>query len=602
MAVNYVKGQILSGILERDGLDISIANANVGINTITPTVALDVNGNIQANNLSIANNISANTANITGNVIVGNISTAGNVATGNLLTDNLLYANGVPWDLEKPAGNTTEIQFNDNGDFGANVNFTFDATGNLLTVNATANIANVNVAGNVVGGNILTTGLISATGNLTAGNVGTDGNVYGNNLYGTGIVSATGNVVGGNIQTVGQVSATGNISTSSFYFGNGFYMSGVANADTASKLVNGTSNVNIPTPNGNVTIGVGGTGNVLVVATTGSYVTGVISASGTITGGNVDTAGTISATGTVTGGNLATGGTISATGNATAGNVLTSGIVSSTGNVIGGNVLFGSGIVSGTGNIYAGTIFANIAGNIDAAGNVNEVQYNGTGDILAASAGFTFDPVGNVLTVNGNISGANLSTSGTVSATANVIGGNVNTGGAVSATGNVVGGNLITTGAVSATSANLANLHLANTTITTDGTIGNVVLQPTGVGIVYVNTTTGIAVPVGNTDQRPSPATTGTVRFNSTLGRLEVYDGTEWDAVVAGVTNQILYGNGSTITFTLNRSTTTAAALVMLNGITQVPDQAYSMVPNPSANLVFTEAPQTSDVIDIRFL
>jgi hypothetical protein len=26
------------------------------------------------------------------------------------------------------------------------------------------------------------------------------------------------------------------------------------------------------------------------------------------------------------------------------------------------------------------------------------------------------------------------------------------------------------------------------------------------------------------------------------------------------------------------------------------------MVPSPSANLVFTEAPETSDVIDIRFL
>jgi hypothetical protein len=34
MAVNYVKGQILSSILERDGIDISIANANVGINTM----------------------------------------------------------------------------------------------------------------------------------------------------------------------------------------------------------------------------------------------------------------------------------------------------------------------------------------------------------------------------------------------------------------------------------------------------------------------------------------------------------------------------------------------------------------------------------------
>jgi hypothetical protein len=68
------------------------------------------------------------------------------------------------------------------------------------------------------------------------------------------------------------------------------------------------------------------------------------------------------------------------------------------------------------------------------------------------------------------------------------------------------------------------------------------------------------------------------------------------------VTNQTLYGNSVATAFTLNRSTTTAAALIMLNGITQVPDQSYAMVPNPSANLVFSEAPETGDVIDIRFL
>jgi hypothetical protein len=148
----------------------------------------------------------------------------------------------------------------------------------------------------------------------------------------------------------------------------------------------------------------------------------------------------------------------------------------------------------------------------------------------------------------------------------------------------------------------IGNLSISNTTITTDGTVANIYIQPTGNGIVSINTTTGLVLPVGNTDQRPSPGATGTVRFNSTLGRLEVYDGTEWDAVVAGVTNQVLYGDGSTAIFTLDRSTTTAAVLVMLNGITQVPDQAYAMAPNPSANLVFTESPSTSDVIDIRFL
>jgi hypothetical protein len=47
---------------------------------------------------------------------------------------------------------------------------------------------------------------------------------------------------------------------------------------------------------------------------------------------------------------------------------------------------------------------------------------------------------------------------------------------------------------------------------------------------------------------------------------------------------------------------TSAAALIMLNGVTQVPGTAYNISPNPSVNLIFTEAPAVSDVIDIRFL
>jgi hypothetical protein len=134
---------------------------------------------------------------------------------------------------------------------------------------------------------------------------------------------------------------------------------------------------------------------------------------------------------------------------------------------------------------------------------------------------------------------------------------------------------------------------LANATIT---------LQPTGTGLVTIDTTTGLVLPTGNTAQRPSPGATGTVRFNTTTSLLEVYNGNAWASTSQSVTNQTLNGDGSTATFTLNRSTTTAAVLVMLNGITQVPNQAYAMSPSPSANLVFTEAPSTSDLIDIRFL
>lgn len=64
MAVNYVKGQILSSILERDGIDISIANANVGINTASPASALEVDGTITVGNITIPS---------TGNISAGNV-------------------------------------------------------------------------------------------------------------------------------------------------------------------------------------------------------------------------------------------------------------------------------------------------------------------------------------------------------------------------------------------------------------------------------------------------------------------------------------------------------------------------------------------------
>jgi hypothetical protein len=133
------------------------------------------------------------------------------------------------------------------------------------------------------------------------------------------------------------------------------------------------------------------------------------------------------------------------------------------------------------------------------------------------------------------------------------------------------------------------NTATAASTLTVNGNIaagnvlvGNIVISNVGnvsVGNVNIN---NLADPVANTDA----ATKAYV--DQSVGNL--------------VTNQILNGDGSTTTFTLDRSTTTAAVLVILNGITQVPGQAYNMTPSPSSNLVFSEAPGTGDVIDVRFL
>ena len=115
------------------------------------------------------------------------------------------------------------------------------------------------------------------------------------------VISAVGNITGGNLLTGGLVSATGNVTSAgnvsgTYLLGNVFYATGIS----ASKIYNGTSEANIGTSGGNANISIGGISNVVVFATTGEYVTGVVSASGNITGGNLLTGGLVSATGNVT--------------------------------------------------------------------------------------------------------------------------------------------------------------------------------------------------------------------------------------------------------------------------------------------------------------
>jgi hypothetical protein len=146
---------------------------------------------------------------------------------------------------------------------------------------------------------------------------------------------------------------------------------------------------------------------------------------------------------------------------------------------------------------------------------------------------------------------------------------------------------------------NLGNITFSNTTISTSQATGNITLLPTSNSTVIISATSGLVLPVGNITQRPNPATTGTVRFNTETVRVEVYDGAEWDSIASGVTNQILYGDNSNTIFTLDRVTTAAAALVALNGVLQVPSLSYTVAGNL---ITFVQAPAISDIIDVRFL
>ena len=148
------------------------------------------------------------------------------------------------------------------------------AIGNAATVGTT-----MTVTGNSAGGNLTTSGQVSAIGNITGGNVITASLVQGASL------SATANVQAGNLRTAGQVSATGNITSAaniagSFILGNGSQLTGLSLGVSVTKIENGTSEGVINVPNGNVAFTVAGVANVVVLTTGTAFFAGNVSTIG----------------------------------------------------------------------------------------------------------------------------------------------------------------------------------------------------------------------------------------------------------------------------------------------------------------------------------
>jgi hypothetical protein len=133
---------------------------------------------------------------------------------------------------------------------------------------------------------------------------------------------------------------------------------------------------------------------------------------------------------------------------------------------------------------------------------------------------------------------------------------------------------------------------------------GNTALIPGATFAVRSNDS--LLLPVGTTAQRPSSTGNvdiqGMLRYSTSQNNLEWYNGTAWQTPGASTTiiqDQQINGDGATTTFTVNNATTTNATIVSVNGVLQLPTISYAMV---GANIVFTEAPATGDVIDVRSL
>ena len=130
----------------------------------------------------------------------------------------------------------------------------------------------------------------------------------------------------------------------------------------------------------------------------------------------------------------------------------------------------------------------------------------------------------------------------------------------------------------------------------------------TGAKLV-INSTDAILIPAGTQAQRPGTsgygtAVAGMIRYNKDNGFLEWYNGSAWQTaqtnVITIATDQQFTGNGAQTVWGLSQSTTTAGTIVSINGVVQIPTLAYSVT--GGTVLTFTEAPASTDVIDVRIL
>jgi hypothetical protein len=156
-----------------------------------------------------------------------------------------------------------------------------------------------------------------------------------------------------------------------------------------------------------------------------------------------------------------------------------------------------------------------------------------------------------------------------------------------------IGNAIPSTGAFTTLTANVANLviatigdmQFANSTITTSN-------------VLVINSNTALQVPVGSTVDRPG-GVNGMIRYNTDTPALEYYNGTIWVPVTNTVTDQQITGDGVNATFTLDQQASTVGVIVSINGTLQHPVSAYTI---SGDQITFTQTPEDTDIIDVRFL
>ena len=439
----------------------------------------DANANIYANNFS------GNTITIAGTGVsnignVGNLRITGGTSGYVLRTDG---AGNLSWISPSSAagGADTQVLFNDGGSSNGNSSLTFSkitgllTTGNLTTTNDVIIGGNLTVSGATEYFNVTSTvvkdPIIELGGGTNAAALTTNDSKDRGTLlhyYTTKVVDAfmgwdNSNAefaFGSNVSVSGEVvtfNTFGNV-RAGYLIGDGSQLTGVAKATSADAVANGSSNVNIPTINGNVTVAVGGTSNVVIITGTGVNIAGTLN-----TGTGNANIGNIGTTRLLASANITAPQLISNVAVGTAPLIVTSTTRVANLNVSYANVSdYGAVTTQSTGTYYptfvngsstanyalaSNTAFsANIANGALFAttfvGNLIGLQANGNSNVSipTANGNVNISAVGNanILVVTGT--GVN------VAGTLNTGTGNANVGNLGVTTDVIIGGNLIVNG------------------------------------------------------------------------------------------------------------------------------------------------------------
>jgi hypothetical protein len=170
MAIGRISGPLLKANLIRDGVDLAfetdllyldVTNSRIGVNTATPTTALDVNGTTRTTNLVVDAQLD-----------IGNLHIYGNTIESDLPIINFIASAGEPT-VYHTILRVDDIQITGNviSTFVSNSNLEFHPNGSgIVDIEG-----NTTITGNLqVDGNINATGNVTIGGNITIGDALTD--------------------------------------------------------------------------------------------------------------------------------------------------------------------------------------------------------------------------------------------------------------------------------------------------------------------------------------------------------------------------------------------------------------------------------------------